>query len=257
MMLWMVMWVMQAVLGGPAGGAEPATVDRRPQIAASAPADDAADAAARGGARRRLNDGPRRRDAGGAPGAGPRRGERVRPGPPPGGDEPLAEAEIDEIMRFAHDNFPQIFERLERLRRANPREFQRILRRIHGQFKPIMDLRQSDPKSAEKAIHLQIAIFNLVEDFRRANSEGDKARIKSEVAARLRERFDLRQDRARQEIENLRKRLDEQERRLAEREQNKEEFLRQELERTLKGQRSRLDRPSGPGPAGPRPDSGV
>ncbi len=186
-----------------------------------------------GGPRRRLGEGPRPRDFGPPGGPGPRRGERV----PPGLDEPLPPKDVDELMGFTREFFPQIHDRLDRLCRENPQEFQRMARRLYGRLKPVIELRKIDPPAAEKAIaeqHLQMEIMGLAEKYRKARSDEERTRLKGQIEARLRERFDRHQERLRLTIERLRRRLDDQERQLAERDRNKEELLRRELDRTLK-----------------------
>ena len=235
----------------------PPAADAAPQATTTAPADNARPL--RGPLRRRLGEGgPFRRDQGllpgpgGLGGPGPRRGERPGLGPPPGSDQPLTPRDIDELMQFAHDNFPAIHDRLDRLRQKNPREFQVLVRRVYNRLRPLMDMLHDNPQAAEKAIQehrLQMIITGLVEQYRNAKSDDERSRLKTEIQAKIRERFDRHQERIRLEIQTLRKRLDEQERQLSKREQNKEELLRKELERSLDGQPN----PPPPGPDSPRP----
>jgi hypothetical protein len=190
---------------------------------AMAPAESGAPPVA--GPRDRQGDAPRRRE----------------PGPP----EPLAPAEMDRLMKFTGEIFPPIHERLEQLRRANPQAFQTAARRIYGRLKTMMDMKQTNPAAAEKLIEderLQMVIVGLAERYRNARSDEERALLKSEIETRLQERFDRRQKRTRALIERLRERLDEQERQLAEREQNRGELLRQEFNRMTKSSSRPLER---------------
>jgi hypothetical protein len=243
MSTWLAVWLGWAVLNGPADDRAASAPDAAPPPTTTAPAD--APIPPRGGMRLRMREGQRRRELGPqgpgpGPGPGQFRGNRPpRQGPPPGLDQPLSPHDIDELMKFAHDNFPQIHERLDRLRRDKPREFQRIVQRIYARLRPLMDLAEDDPQVAEKAIQehrLQMVITGLVEQYRAAKSDEERARLKAELEVRIHERFDRHQERIRLEIQALRKRLDEQERQLTKREQNKEELLRKELDRAIDGQ---------------------
>lgn len=248
MSMLLAVWMGYAVFGWAADEAEQTSADARPRATATAPADGAA--GPRGGLRRRVGEGQRRRDPGPPPGPGQRRGERPRPGPPLGADELLAPEEIGALMEFTREHFPPIYLRLERLRRVDAREFQRMLRRTHNRLKPMMDMHKANPRAAEKAIEeyrLQMVIVDLADQYRRAETDAERTRLKAEIETRIRERFDRHQERTRLVIEGLRKRLDEQERRLTERERDKETLLREELERTLKDSPSR-----GGGRPGPR-----
>lgn len=249
----LAVWLSWALLNAPADDNAAPQSDAAPQPTATAPA-DTSNNPQRPGARLRLREGQRRREgqAGPGPGPGPTRGERpLRQGPPPGPEQPLSPREVDDLMQFARDNFPQIYERLDRLRRDKPREFQRILHRVYARLGPLMDLARENPRVAEKAIQehrLQIVITGLAEQYRAAKSDEERARLQREIETRIRDRFDRHQERIRLEIQALRKRLDDQERQLTKREQNKENVLRNELQRALDGQ---VPPPADSPPAGP------
>jgi hypothetical protein len=173
-----------------------------------------------GGPRKKKSEGSARQEGGSV---GARRRAERKPSAPVS-DDPLPAAEVEELMHFARANFPQLHQRLEKLRQVKPGEFNRMLRR--------------DQRLAQKMVdeyRLQMVITSLSRRCRQAKTEQERARLRAELQARIGERFDRHQERIRMEIQHLRARLDEQERRLADREKRKEELLRQEYERVLRG----------------------
>ena len=76
-------------------------------------------------------------------------------------------------------------------------------------------------------------IFALQRDYRQATSESEKASIKTALRAELVKRFGYRQQRTKLEIESLRKRLDEEAKRLEESEKNKEKLINDELQKNI------------------------
>lgn len=185
---------------------------------------------------RSQEEGTPRRDASPAGPAGRRPGATLRG--PLAFEEPLSPEQVDQLMLFVRDNFPQIHDRLHRLRRVDPAAFQQIVRRLARRFQAILDTQKRDPDLARVMIEeqrLELGISELARKFHQARVEPEKMRIRNALRDLLRQRFDRRQERARREIENLRKRLDEQARRISERDQNRERILRGEMQRTLQG----------------------
>jgi len=187
-----------------------------------------------GGPRKKKSEGSARQEGGSV---GARRRAERKPSAPVS-DDPLPAAEVEELMHFARANFPQLHQRLEKLRQVKPGEFNRMLRRVGGPLRPIMEVNRRDQRLAQKMVdeyRLQMVITSLSRRCRQAKTEQERARLRAELQARIGERFDRHQERIRMEIQHLRARLDEQERRLADREKRKEELLRQEYERVLRG----------------------
>ncbi|GMV97905.1 MAG: hypothetical protein AMXMBFR83_22580 [Phycisphaerae bacterium] len=187
--------------------------------------------------------GPLRRNAEAVVPPGPlgRREPPLGPAParPPGPDEPLSPERIDQLMRFTRENFPQVHDRLRRLREADPVAFQHMIRRTAARLQNILDAQQRDPRLAERMIEeqrIQLALADLARRYHQARTDGERERIRRQIEARLGERFERQQGRARREIENLRRRLDE-------RERNREEILRLELRRLLYGPPTDEQRP--------------
>jgi hypothetical protein len=188
---------------------------------------------------RRQTEGQGRRNPGPGGSPGPGGAALRRPGLRPGmsPDEPVTLEQTRQIMDFARENFPQLYDRLERLRQHDLQKFAQVLHDTRGRLLPILEASRRDPEVAKKMIaeqRLQLAINELAEKYRQTRSDAERAQLGAEVQAKVRERFEMFQSRMRMEIERLRKRLDEQEKKLADREQKKEEMVRGEMERLLR-----------------------
>jgi len=197
-------------------------------------------------ARRWGTDGPRR--GSGRPFEA-RRERRWGPGERrPGGDVGHEESapsprEVEEFMTFAREHFPEMHERLAKVRATDPAAFRSALRRVGPPLERLVRMWREDPELARRMIAVQKAemgILRLMEQYRRAGSDQQRAELREQMRRLLEERFDLRLDRLRGEIADLRRRLEEQSRRLSEQEARKRELLDEEFGDLLR----RLDRPA-------------
>ncbi len=210
------------------------------------PASAPAGAPRAGESRRWWPDGPRR--GGGRP-PEVRRERRWGPGERrsggPSGHEEFAPSpqEVEEFMAFARQHFPEMHERLARVRSTDPAAFRAALRRVGPLLERLARAWREDPELAGRMIAVQKAemgVFRLMEQYRRAESDQRRVELRDQMRKLLEERFDLRLDRLREEIADLRRRLEEQSRRLSDQEARKRELLEEEFRDLLR----RLDRPA-------------
>jgi len=193
---------------------------------------------------RGIKDGPDRGPFGGERG---RRGFGPKfPGPEA---KPMTSEQVDRLMQFTQQHLPKLHEPLARLRGSNPRAFRRMLHRVHGVLRDIMETKKHNPELADKMIQslqVEMELKRLQNEHRTAASEGQRAAIRLRIREQLDKRFDLRLDRLRFEIGKLERRLEEARGELAKRESGKEKFIDEELERFLAGKREELPGRRGP-----------
>lgn len=195
----------------------------------------------RSGAGRRLGPG-----LGGGPGAGmgrnrdgvPRREGRWRGGEGLWPDDPTAlePEELDAFLAFAKEHFPSLHDRLVRARQSDPRVFRQLLRRAGPPMARLMHLWREDPDEAARVIRLQRIEMELRQQAQRRHGLNDpqqRAAVEQGMRELLTERFELRLAGLEREIDELRRRLDEQVERLAQQNQDKQRIIDEEFERLL------------------------
>lgn len=181
--------------------------------------------------RRKSSDfaGPRSRDA---------RPRDMRPAGPHHDDRDrspdfLTPQEREELMAFAKEHFPKMYELL----RGSPRAHQhRLLRRVGWSMLRLMRLHHHDPELAEKLIaehKIEMELAQLRRDYREFPSEAARENIKQKMRELLEQRFDLRQQRLELEIRALEKRLEEARRRLVRQEDDRQRLVDTEVERII------------------------
>lgn len=195
---------------------------------------------ARGGAGRRLGSGP------GGPGAGMGRGRDGAPrhdglwrggeGGWPEDPTALEPHEVDAFLAFAKEHFPSLHDQLVRARQSDPRVFRQLLRRAGPPMARLMHLWREDPDEAARVIRLQRIEMELRQQAQRHHGLNDpqqRAAVEREMRELLTERFELRLAGLEREIDELRRRLDEQVERLAQQNQDKQRIIDEEFERIL------------------------
>jgi len=183
----------------------------------------------------RLGQGARQ----GFPERGPRRPPGPRsagPGPGPEGFEPggppqdfIGPEETEEMMAFAKQYFPELYEALERARKSDPIAFRRILHRSRGMIARFLE---ADPPLREALIaehKATVALQKLQRDYQFASSSDKRDHLKAQMRAELENRFKCRQERLKLEIAQLRQRLEEQARRLEEQQSNQAQLIEREF----------------------------
>lgn len=192
-----------------------------------------------------------RRDAGGPRGAG-----RGRQGPTDDREFNPSSEDIDRLLEFAREHFPEVHNQLVQTRRDDPKAFRQELNRLGPHMMNLIRLSRDNPKEAEQLIRVQkreIQIIETRQRYRAARSEDQRSTIRSELRRLIEEKFDARQQRLKSEIDNLRLRLEEQTRRYTEQAQRRQQIIEDELGRSPEPPRSS---PRGPRPPGkPAPAS--
>lgn len=148
------------------------------------------------------------------------RGRALRPG------------DIDDLLAFIKMNFPEMHTHLQQARQESPRDFIKMLRNIGPPMLHLMRLSKEDPAAAEQIIEIQrveLQIRMLRRHYHDVRDEDERAAVRAEVRELVARRFDLRIERVRSEIAEMRRRLDEQTRRLAEEESHKSAIVESEL----------------------------
>lgn len=228
-----------AVQPEPSGDDRPADAGEVPAVRPAAADDSSAEnrppsppGPRRGG---KTGDRPGRGQFNGPRGQGPFGPKFRHPGEGPDA-KPLSPEEIDRLMEFARQNFPELHERLSHLQESNPPAFQHMINRARGPMGEILRMARDNPELAKKLIQIYRVETGLAELRRRyhhASSDQQREQTKADIRAQLEKRFDLRLKRSRFEIRMLEKRLEEAKKSLAERERDKEKFIEAELEQQL------------------------
>jgi len=144
----------------------------------------------------------------------------------------MTPTETEELMAFAKEHFPKIYEKLKYAQQSDQRAFRHMLKRVGGHLYRLYRLHRHDPELAKILIaehKVQMEIFELQRDYRQAQSTAERESIKTALREQLTKRFEFRQQHSKLEIEALRKRIEEQAKRLEESEQNKDKIIDQEL----------------------------
>jgi hypothetical protein len=131
--------------------------------------------------------------------------------------QPLHPEQIEQILGFTREHFPELHDQLVRARERDGRAFRLMLRRLGPPMLRLHQLWRDNPQEARRVIRVQ-QIEMLLRDRRQAffaaDTPEERSRIEAEARALLAEKLELRRDRLRAEIREMQARLDEQARRL-------------------------------------------
>lgn len=160
---------------------------------------------------------------GGPPrGPGPGRGEGMPP-------RRLSPEQIEEIMNVLRENFPTMYERLDKVRQDRPEDFERTLHR----FAPFaMQVLHADPQMKRLLVQdwkMEQEIRDLERSYRSADDGTTKQKIKQQLKKTLDRQFDVRLEKHRLMIEGLERRLKESRETLAQRTARKQELVDRRL----------------------------
>ncbi len=123
----------------------------------------------------------------------PPRGHRMREGkgrPRLFGEDRFTEDKTKEVMAFAKKHFPEEHERLESLRKENPRQFRRAIRRMWWLYKRVRHLPEEIQAAAVAKHRLNIAIFRMHRQILQTNNQDEKAKLKKQLLDLLGKQFD-------------------------------------------------------------------
>jgi len=155
----------------------------------------------------------------------------------------LTPTEKEELMEFAKEHFPEIYERLSAARDSDPQTYDRMLRTVGRWMMDILRWHKHDPELTKTMIgehKARMQIYTLRKQYRRAMGDSERERLEAELRTTLEKHFEYRLKRIEHEIENLRKRLEEQAQQLEERKKNKDQIIDKELKRIISDPKDRL-----------------
>ncbi|MBN2858170.1 MAG: hypothetical protein JXN63_07195 [Candidatus Delongbacteria bacterium] len=140
---------------------------------------------------------------------------------------------IDKAMEMLSDQFPQFHGRLEEIRTSHPPVFYRTMHKLR------MFLRNEgkNPESKEKLIRVfnkEIDLDLLVEKHYKEKDEAKKSEIKSEMLRIMSETFDSKEELKLEIIKKIEKNLETKKNEYLKRQDNKEQIIKNDLERILK-----------------------
>jgi len=141
------------------------------------------------------------------------------------------------VLEFVKEHFPNVWERIEKQRRGNMEKFRYTLREFGPAILRLMDAMSRNPELGKVMMEdykLELEIRDLIRRYHaEAATSDEKDSLKSQLRELLARQFDVRQQRRKLEIEALQKRIDEQKKRIQERERNKQALIDSELFRRL------------------------
>lgn len=185
--------------------------------------------------RRRLGPGPQGMQAPPGPrgpGEGMGQQERLRlrdPAMAAGLLEPLSPEEEERALDLIRKERPWEMERLERAKANNPRAYTMMLRRVLLGERMLDRLQEEDPEAAElrkRELEFERHEHELAEAYRKAGNEAEKQDLEKKLREVLGRHFDLRSQNHQREIQRVEEELERLRQRMAEREANKDEIIK-------------------------------
>lgn len=184
----------------------------------------------------------------GAPGGeGPLPGESVNPGEPRPPRQPLSPEQALEIIKETN---PQFYERISRLRKERPEEFERVMERFRPQLADLSRQRQDDPEGWP----VRAKLFMLDRDANAAARRIAAMEPEQREQAKLRFRellgraFDARLKVIEADIARMQRRIAVLQAELKDKNGQRDELIDQRMEQMLKRAEDSLGDPLGPGP---------
>jgi hypothetical protein len=143
---------------------------------------------------------------------------------------------VEQTMKFLKQHYPQMHERLQRLRESDPRGFYRQLMRIAPRMPELIDLIETRPELAKMMIEehqLEMDIRDETLRHARAKTDETRAEAKQRLQELVSRQFDVRQNRLKSIIADLERELDQKKKALEERASKKEQIIDLEVQRRL------------------------
>jgi len=147
---------------------------------------------------------------------------------------PMTDDEINKLIDFAKVHFPEVADHLQQLRKDDPQEFRRALRRMWPRLMIMKETFDRDPQLGNLMIEdhkLEQQIHGKVRDYRQQRDPNNKQKIGDELRQLLGQQFDIRLQRRRLELADLQKRLQEQSQRLDTWAAKKQENIQRQFDR--------------------------
>lgn len=159
-------------------------------------------------------------------------------GPGRGDMPPLpAIKNLEELMKFAREHFPEKAERLEQLRREDPAMFRMFSRRILPRLARLKEAYDRDPNGIGKFLiqdhRFQEEIDRLARDYRDQRDEAGRRELAQKIKDLLRQQWDVRMQRRHLELAEIEKRLAEQRKQLEDRQAHQQEMIERQFQRVV------------------------
>ncbi|MEO0514322.1 MAG: hypothetical protein AAF086_03395 [Planctomycetota bacterium] len=146
------------------------------------------------------------------------------------------EQDLDAAQSIVLRVYPELTERLAKLRAEDPRQFKQTLERRFPRVRFLVELQKRDPAMFELRmadIRLDRQTDLLAKQLREARDADDKDRyedLRDAIEAKVTEHFDIRQSIRAMEIENLKLKLEELEERLDDRDDDRKDLIEQRVD---------------------------
>ncbi|MCD4699986.1 MAG: hypothetical protein K8R91_05385 [Phycisphaerae bacterium] len=169
-------------------------------------------------------------------GPGNMRQRRIRnsgDGPRIFGEDRFTEDNVKEILAFAKKHFPAEHERLEALRKEDPRQARRALRRLWWLYQRVQHL-PPDIQAAAVAKHrLNVSIFRVRREILQAEDTAKKAELTKKLRSLLGEQFDNDQAVREYQVKRLAQQLAELKAEIEQRKKDRKKIIAERMERLL------------------------
>ena len=140
----------------------------------------------------------------------------------------------DKVMAFAKKHFPEEYERLEALRKENPRQFRRAIRRLWWLYKRVRHLPEEIQAAAVAKHRLNVAIFQTRREFLQAEEADKKAELTKKLSSLLEKQFDNDQTVKEYQIKRLAQQLAELKAQVEQRRKDRKKIIADRLKRLLR-----------------------
>ncbi len=159
----------------------------------------------------------------------------------------LTAEQIEERLEILREVYPELAQRMEKLREENTERVSRALMEEAFWLGRFVEMKRTDQEMYELMVEnmrLERTTRDLSRDYRRALEAGRKAqadKIRQELAARLQEHFDVRQRMRERELHAIEQRLAQMRQSLEERRNSRDQLIQQRLDQLTGERRDRVE----------------
>lgn len=141
---------------------------------------------------------------------------------------------VKEVMAFAKKHFPDEHKRLESLRKENPHQFRRAIRRIWWLYKRVRHLPEEIQVAAVSKHRLNIAIFRMHRQIVQTDNQAEKTKLKKQLLDLLGKQFDNDQAVKEYKVKRLAQELAKLKAEIAQRKKDRKKIISKRLEMLMK-----------------------
>lgn len=186
----------------------------------------------------------------------------ARVGPRIFAEDRFTEDKVKDVMAFAKKHFPEEYERLVALRKENPRQFRRAIRRMWWLYRRVRHLPEDIQAAAVAKHRLNVAIFHTRRELLQSEDSAEKAKLTKKLSSLLEEQFDNDQIVKEYMIKRIEQQLADLKAEVEQRKKDRKKIILKRLERLLRPGPPALratdtPRTTRPGPRLRRPDASV